>query len=232
MSTTLSVRIDVNTKKRLEALARELPDLLVVMRVYFEKPRTTTGWKGLINDPHLDDSGDVNAGLRTARRLLLEVLEIGLPIGCEYLDPITPQYIADTVAWGAIGARTTESQTHRQLASGLSMPIGFKNRTDGDVQVAVDAIRSARHAHRFPSLTREGAPAVMETTGNEHAHLVLRGGARGPNYAAEHVQAAAALLRQNALPAHLMIDCSHANSGKDPMRQPVVAENVAAQVAA
>ena len=215
-----------------EVAALHRQELLLVMRVYFEKPRTVVGWKGLINDPFLDGSYRINEGLRIARRLMLGVLALGLPVGTEFLDTTLGQYYADLVSWGAIGARTVESQVHRELASGLSMPVGFKNRTDGDVQVAVDAIRSARHAHRFPSLTREGAPAVMETTGNEHAHLVLRGGSRGPNYAAEHVQAAAALLRQNALPAHLMIDCSHANSDKDPLRQPVVAENVAAQVAA
>ena len=151
-------------------------DLLVVMRVYFEKPRTTTGWKGLINDPHLDGSGDVNAGLRIARKLLLEVLDIGLPIGCEFLDPITPQYISDAVAWGAIGARTTESQTHRQLGSGLSMPIGFKNRTDGNVQVAVDAVRAAAASHAFAGIDDAGMPAILHTTGNPDCHVILRGG--------------------------------------------------------
>src|SRR5205823_8178688 len=172
------------------AAERYRDELLVVMRVYFEKPRSTVGWKGLINDPGLDGSGDVNTGLRTARALLLQVLARRLPVGCEFLDPIIPQYLADTVGWGAIGARTVESQVHRQLASGLSMPVGMKNRTDGDVQVAIDAIRSARHPHWFPSLTREGAPAVMGTAGNEHAHLVLRGGSRGPNFAPEHVRTA------------------------------------------
>ena len=152
------------------------------MRVYFEKPRTTTGWKGLINDPHLDGSGDVNAGLHLARRLLLEVLDLGLPIGCEFLDPITPQYISDAVAWGAIGARTTESQIHRQLGSGLSMPIGFKNRTDGDVQVAVDAVRAAAASHAFAGIDDNGAPAILHTTGNPDGHIILRGGKGAPNF--------------------------------------------------
>src|SRR5687767_3348101 len=205
-------------------------ELLIVMRVYFEKPRTVIGWKGLINDPFLDGSFQINTGLRLARKLMLGVVDLGLPVGTEFLDTTLGQYYADLVSWGAIGARTVESQVHRELASGLSMPVGFKNRTDGDVQVAIDAIRSARHPHWFPSLTREGAPAVMGTTGNEHAHLVLRGGTRGPNFAAEHVAAAAGLLRKNELPPHLMVDCSHANSGKDPARQPIVAADLGAQI--
>ncbi len=207
-------------------------ELLPVMRVYFEKPRTVVGWKGMINDPHLDDSFQINAGLRMARRLMLGVVDLGLPVGTEFLDTTLGQYYAELVAWGAIGARTVESQVHRELASGLSMPVGFKNRTDGDVQVAVDAIRSARHPHWFPSLTREGAPAVMGTAGNEHTHLVLRGGAGGPNFSVEHVAAATALLAKNGLPPHLMIDCSHANSGKDANRQPEVAAALAARIAA
>ncbi|WP_414664599.1 3-deoxy-7-phosphoheptulonate synthase [Horticoccus sp. 23ND18S-11] len=207
-------------------------DLLLVMRVYFEKPRTVVGWKGLINDPYLDGSFQINTGLRLARTLMLDVVNLGLPVGTEFLDTTLGQYYAGLVSWGAIGARTVESQVHRELASGLSMPVGLKNRTDGDVQVAIDAIRSARHPHWFPSLTREGAPAVMGTTGNEHTHLVLRGGSRGPNFSAEHVRSAAELLRANGLPPHVMIDCSHANSGKDPARQPAVAADVAAQVAA
>jgi 3-deoxy-7-phosphoheptulonate synthase len=206
-------------------------ELLMVMRVYFEKPRTVVGWKGLINDPLLNGSFQINTGLRLARKLMLGVVELGLPVGTEFLDTTLGQYYADLVSWGAIGARTVESQVHRELASGLSMPVGFKNRTDGNVQVAVDAIRSARHPHWFPSLTREGAPAVMGTTGNDHTHLVLRGGTAGPNYSAGAVAAAADLLRRNNLPPHLMIDCSHANSGKDPARQPVVAADVAGQVA-
>ena len=208
-------------------------DLLVVMRVYFEKPRTTVGWKGLINDPKLDGSFQVNTGLRLARRLLLDINGVGLPVGTEFLDTTLGQYYADLVAWAAIGARTTESQIHRELASGLSMPVGFKNRTDGDVQVAVDAIVSARHPHCFPSLTREGAPAVLATTGNPEGHLVLRGGSRtGPNHDRASVQAAAALLRAaSALPA-VLVDCSHGNSGKQPDQQARVADDVAAQVAA
>ncbi len=207
-------------------------DLLLVMRVYFEKPRTVVGWKGLINDPLLDQSYQINTGLRLARRLMLGVVNLGLPVATEFLDTTLGQYYADLVSWGAIGARTVESQVHRELASGLSMPVGFKNRTDGDVQVAIDAIRTARHPHWFPSLTREGAPAIMGTAGNEHAHLVLRGGARGPNYTAEHIRASAALLAKNNLPPHLMVDCSHANSSKDPARQPLVAADLAAQIAA
>lgn len=213
-----------------EAATLHAGELVIVMRVYFEKPRTVLGWKGLINDPFLNGSYHINTGLRLARKLMLDIVHGGLPVGTEFLDTTLGQYYADLVSWGAIGARTVESQVHRELASGLSMPVGFKNRTDGDVQVAIDAIRSARHPHWFPSLTREGAPAVMGTTGNEHAHLVLRGGTRGPSFSAEHVQAAAALLRQNELPPHLMVDCSHANSGKDPARQPAVAAELAAQI--
>jgi 3-deoxy-7-phosphoheptulonate synthase len=206
-------------------------ELLLVMRVYFEKPRTVVGWKGLINDPFLDGSFQINAGLRMARKLMLDVVTLGVPVGTEFLDTTLGQYYADLVSWGAIGARTVESQVHRELASGLSMPVGFKNRTDGDIQVAVDAIRTARHPHWFPSLTREGAPAVLGTAGNEHAHLVLRGGTLGPNYAAEQIAGATALLQKNTLPPHVMVDCSHANSGKDPAQQPAVAEAVARQIA-
>jgi 3-deoxy-7-phosphoheptulonate synthase len=215
-----------------EAAPIHARELLLVMRVYFEKPRTVVGWKGLINDPQLNGSFEINAGLRIARKLMLDVLGRGLPVGTEFLDTTLGQYYADLVSWGAIGARTVESQVHRELASGLSMPVGFKNRTDGNVQVAIDAIRSARHPHWFPSLTRDGAPAVMGTTGNDHTHLVLRGGSKAPNYSSAHVQAAVALLRQNELPTKLMVDCSHANSGKDPARQPVVAADLAAQISA
>ena len=214
-----------------EVAALHARDLLVVMRVYFEKPRTVVGWKGLINDPLLDGSFQIDTGLRLARKVMLDVVGLGLPVATEFLDTTLGQYYADLVSWGAIGARTVESQVHRELASGLSMPVGFKNRTDGDVQVAIDAIRSARHAHWFPSLTREGAPAVMGTTGNEHTHLVLRGGSAGPNFSAAHVRAAADLLQRNSLPQHLMIDCSHANSGKDASRQPAVAADIATRVA-
>ena len=218
--------------RRLAALREELSgDLEIIMRVYFEKPRTTVGWKGLINDPDLNGSFNITQGLDTARTLLLDIANLGLPAACEFLDMTTPQYLADLVAWAAIGARTTESQIHRELASGLSMPVGFKNRTDGDLQVAVDAIVSARHAHCFPSLTREGAPAVLATTGNPECHLVLRGGTRsGPNYDAQHVTQAVQLLRQaDALPT-VLVDCSHGNSGKKHDHQPAVAADVAAQI--
>ena len=206
-------------------------DLRVAMRVYFEKPRTTTGWKGMINDPHLDDSGDVNTGLRMARELLLEVLGLGLPVGCEFLDPITPQYISDTVAWGAIGARTTESQIHRQLGSGLSMPVGFKNRTDGNVQVAVDAVRAAAASHAFAGVDRSGTPAILYTSGNLDCHVILRGGRGEPNYAPAAVAHALEKLRAAGLPERVVIDASHDNSGKDEARQPAVAADVASQVA-
>ncbi len=173
---------------RLAEKASELSgELLIAMRVYFEKPRTTTGWKGLINDPHLDDSGDVNTGLRRARGLLLDVLELGLPVGCEFLDPIIPQYISDTVTWGAIGARTTESQVHRQLASGLSMPVGFKNGTDGNVQIAIDAVRATAASHAFTGIDPTGAAAILRTTGNPDGHVILRGGRDAPNYSADQV---------------------------------------------
>jgi 3-deoxy-7-phosphoheptulonate synthase len=205
-------------------------DLLLVMRVYFEKPRTVLGWKGLINDPFLDGSFQINAGLRLARKLMIDVTGLGLPVATEFLDTTLGQYYADLVSWGAIGARTVESQVHRELASGLSMPVGFKNRTDGDLQVAVDAIRSARHPHWFPSLTREGAPAVMGTSGNPTGHLVLRGGSSGPNFSAPQVQTATGLLAKNQLPPYLMVDCSHANSLKNPEKQTEVAADLAAQI--
>ncbi len=218
--------------RRLSDLAERLGErLLVVMRVYFEKPRTTTGWKGLINDPHLDGSGDVNAGLKIARRLLLEVLDLGLPVGCEFLDPIIPQYISDTVAWGAIGARTSESQTHRQLGSGLSMPIGFKNRTDGNVQVAVDAVRAAAAAHVFAGIDDAGAPAILHTTGNPDCHIILRGGHGMPNYHPPEVEDALVTLGVAGLPERLVIDASHDNSGKDPEKQLLAVGDIADQVA-
>jgi len=207
-------------------------DLLVVMRVYFEKPRTTTGWKGLINDLHLDGSGDVNSGLRKAREVLLGVLSRGLPLGCEFLDPIIPQYISDAVSWGAIGARTVESQIHRQLGSGLSMPVGFKNRTDGNLQVAVDAVRAAAVPHAFAGVDGGGRPAVHYTRGNRDCHLILRGGRGAPNYDAAAVAEALSLLRHVGLPERVMIDFSHDNSGKDAARQSEVAANVAEQIAA
>jgi 3-deoxy-7-phosphoheptulonate synthase len=211
--------------------ARYADELLVVMRVYFEKPRTVTGWKGLINDPGMDGSFDVHRGLRTARRLLLDVVGSGMPVGCEWLDPITPQYIADTVTWGAVGARTTESQVHRQLASGLSMPVGFKNGTDGDVQVAVDACRAAGVSHTFFGVTAAGAAAVVTTGGNPDTHVILRGGRSGPNYAASHVTKALDLVSAAGLPRRIMVDASHGNSGKDHTRQAAVAEALAGQLA-
>ena len=207
-------------------------ELLLVMRVYFEKPRTTIGWKGLINDPKLDGSFDINNGLRTARRLLLALAERGLPTGSEFLDVITPQHIADLISWGAIGARTTESQVHRELASGLSMPVGFKNGTDGSVQIAVDAIGAARHPHHFLSVTKQGISAIVTTRGNENCHVILRGSNAGPNHDAQSVAAAAALLEKAGLGTKIMIDCSHGNSRKDHRNQPAVAGEVAAQVAA
>lgn len=213
-------------------VARLSAELLVTMRVYFEKPRTTTGWKGLINDPHLDGSGDVNTGLRMARRVLLEVLGLGLPVGCEFLDPIIPQYISDAVTWGAIGARTTESQTHRQLGSGLSMPVGFKNRTDGNVRVAVDAVRAAAVPHAFAGIDMGGTPAILYTRGNRDCHIILRGGSDAPNFEEAAVGEALAMLGQAGLPERLMIDLSHDNSGKDADRQPAVAEQVGQQIAA
>jgi 3-deoxy-7-phosphoheptulonate synthase len=206
-------------------------DLCVAMRVYFEKPRTTTGWKGLINDPHLDGSGDVNMGLRMARRVLLEILALGLPVGCEFLDPITPQYISDAVSWGAIGARTTESQIHRQLGSGLSMPVGFKNRTDGNVQVAADAVRAAAARHAFAGIDFDGTPAVHYTSGNSDCHVILRGGNGAPNFDAQSVAAALSVLRAAGLAERLMIDVSHDNSRKQPDRQPSVAADVGRQIA-
>ena len=202
------------------------------MRVYFEKPRTTVGWKGLINDPHLDGSFDINNGLRIARGLLAQLADMGLPAGSEFLDTISPQFIADLICWGAIGARTTESQIHRELASGLSMPVGFKNGTDGNVQIALDAIGAACYPHHFLSVTKQGISAIVETAGNVHCHLILRGGSRGPNYDAASVGAAADKLRAAELPHRIMVDCSHGNSDKDHKRQPAVARDVAQQVAA
>jgi 3-deoxy-7-phosphoheptulonate synthase len=217
---------------RLKRLADELADdLCVVMRVYFEKPRTTVGWKGLINDPRLDGSFAINEGLRTARRLLLALAELGIPAGCEFLDPISPQYTSDLVSWGAIGARTTESQVHRELASGLSMPVGFKNGTDGGVQIAIDAVRSSAHPHRFLGVTEQGLCAIVATRGNPDCHVILRGGATGPNYDAVSVQKVAEALRSSGLAPRIMLDTSHGNSDKDYRRQPAVAHDIAEQVA-
>ena len=206
-------------------------DLLIVMRVYFEKPRTTVGWKGLINDPRLDNSFRINEGLRLARGLLLEINELGLPCATEFLDTITPQYTADLIAWGAIGARTTESQVHRELASGLSCPVGFKNGTDGNVRIAIDAIRAAQSPHHFLSVTKGGHSAIVSTSGNEDCHVILRGG-QAPNYSAADVDAAAREVAAAGLAARLMIDFSHANSNRDFKRQLDVARDVAAQLAA
>ena len=218
--------------QRLSQRASELrDDLCIAMRVYFEKPRTTIGWKGLINDPHLDGTGDVNVGLHMARELLREVGDLGLPVGCEFLDPITPQYISDLVSWGAIGARTTESQIHRQLASGLSMPVGFKNATDGTIKVAVDAVRAAAAKHAFAGIHVTGDPAIMHTDGNRDCHIILRGGGGAPNYDPDSVSDALALLREAGLPERLVIDASHENSGKDHTRQPGVVGEIANQVA-
>ena len=206
-------------------------ELLLIMRVYFEKPRTTVGWKGLINDPHLDNSFNINEGLKIGRKLLLDLAEMGLPTGCEFLDTISPQYMADVVSWGAIGARTTESQIHRELASGLSMPVGFKNGTDGSVQIAVDAIGSASAAHHFLSVSKKGCSAIVTTTGNPDCHVILRGSSLGPNYDQKEVAVAQKLLFNKKLPVQLMIDCSHGNSLKDYSRQAIVAADVATQIA-
>ena len=216
--------------QRLLALKQELnEDLFIVMRVYFEKPRTTVGWKGLINDPNLDDSFNINHGLRVARSLLLDVAEMGIPAGTEFLDLISPQYIADLVSWGAIGARTTESQGHRELSSGLSCPVGFKNGTDGDLKIAIDAIQSASRPHVFMSLTKQGHSAIFSTTGNDDCHIILRGG-KQPNYDAASVEEAAKQLQASGQRACLMIDCSHANSAKSHDRQIDVCRDVAGQV--
>ncbi len=203
--------------------------VLVLMRVYFEKPRTTVGWKGFINDPHLDGSFDIETGLRRARALLLRIAESGVPAASELLEPITPQYIADLLTWAAIGARTTESQTHRQMASGLSMPVGFKNGTDGHLQTAIDALRSAGAPHSFLGIDDEGRTAIVDTTGNPWTHLILRGGRSGPNFAAEVVAEAAAALREAGLVPRIMVDCSHANSGKRSANQCVAWRSVLAQ---
>jgi 3-deoxy-7-phosphoheptulonate synthase len=218
-------------QRRAERASDVRDELCVAMRVYFEKPRTTTGWKGLINDPHLDGSRDVNFGLHTARRLLLEVTDLGLPIGCEFLDPITPQYISDVVAWGAIGARTTESQIHRQLASGLSMPVGFKNGTAGSVKLAVDAVRAAAAPHAFAGVDVSGTPAILYTEGNPDCHVILRGGRGAPNYDAGTVGETLTQLRDAGLAERVVIDASHDNSRKDHERQPEVVSEIARQVA-
>ena len=222
----------ISYARLLKTLADELRDeLIVVMRVYFEKPRTTVGWKGYINDPRLDGSFRINEGLRRARALLLEISALGLPAGTEFLDLLSPQYIADLIAWGAIGARTTESQSHRQLASGLSCPVGFKNGTDGAVQLAADAVLATAHPHSFMGITKMGVAAIFETRGNRDGHIILRGG-KVPNYDATHVAAACALLKAAGLREQLMIDCSHANSAKQHRRQIDIAQDIATRITA
>ena len=217
--------------QRLKRLADEISDTLyIVMRVYFEKPRTTTGWKGLINDPHMNDSFDIEEGLQLARRVLLDINELGLPTGTEALDPISPQYLSDLIAWSAIGARTTESQTHREMASGLSTPVGFKNGTDGGLLVAVNALLSVSKPHSFLGIDQDGQVAVIRTKGNRYGHIVLRGGAKGPNYDSVTIALVEKELAKNALPANIVVDCSHANSNKDPSLQPLVMNDVVHQV--
>jgi 3-deoxy-7-phosphoheptulonate synthase len=206
-------------------------ELCIIMRVYFEKPRTTVGWKGLLNDPYLDQSFKINDGLRLARHLLLDLAEMGVPAGTEFLDMISPQYFAGLVSWGAIGARTTESQVHRQLVSGLSCPVGFKNGTSGDVQIAIEAILSAAHSHTFLGHTKHGQSAIFVTTGNSDCHLILRGGRKEVNYTAQAVDDVCKQLEAASLPPRVMVDCSHANSGKDYKRQPIVCRNIASQIA-
>jgi len=217
--------------QRLRGITPGLSDALcLLMRVYFEKPRTTIGWKGLINDPDLDESYNINKGLHTGRKLLLDLANISIPSGTEFLDTISPQYIADLVSWGAIGARTTESQNHRQLASGLSMPVGFKNGTGGSIQIAIDAIQSARFPHHFLGVTHQGLSAIVATAGNEDTHLIMRGSSSGPNYEEQHIAAATTMLTKANLPPFLMVDCSHGNSRKDPQQQPLVLNNLASQI--
>ncbi len=228
-----------DTKAAMEYAQRLLPvaekykaDLQIIMRVYFEKPRTVVGWKGLINDPNIDGSFSINQGLRIGRRLLVDICELGLPTGAEFLDTIIPQFIADAIAWSAIGARTTESQVHRELASGLSMPVGFKNGTSGNVQIAIDAVRSAQQPHWFPSVTKQGVTAIFQTNGNPSAHLILRGGNRtGPNYEAKDIGPILEQLEAVHLPPYLVVDCSHGNSNKDYTRQGAVAHDLAEQIA-
>jgi 3-deoxy-7-phosphoheptulonate synthase len=228
-----------DTKAALEYAGKLLPlrqqlagELDIVMRVYFEKPRTRSGWKGLINDPYIDGSFKINDGLRIARKLLVDLTAMGLPVGCEFLDTISPQFIADCVSWGAIGARTTESQVHRELASGLSMAVGFKNGTDGNVKIAIDAIHAAQTPHHFLSITKQGVAAIVHTKGNTVGHLILRGSTQGPNYSSEHVKKVAKDLADAGLRPGIIIDCSHGNSQKDHNRQPIVARDVASQIAA
>ncbi len=229
-----------DTKAAIEYAERLVPyaekykgELQIIMRVYFEKPRTVVGWKGLINDPHIDGSFEINKGLRIGRQLLVDICELGLPTGAEFLDTIIPQFIADAIAWSAIGARTTESQVHRELASGLSMPVGFKNGTSGNVQIALDAVRSSAQPHWFPSVTKQGVTAIFQTTGNPSAHVILRGGNRtGPNFEAKDIEPVLEQLKAVNLPPYLIVDCSHGNSNKDYTRQSQVAHVLAEQIKA
>ncbi len=217
--------------KRLSALAEKVKDTIyIVMRVYFEKPRTTVGWKGLINDPHLNDSFDIEEGLHIARKLLIDLSEMGLPLATEALDPISPQYIQDLISWSAIGARTTESQTHREMSSGLSCAVGFKNGTDGGLAVATNALKSVSHPHNFLGISSEGQVSIIRTKGNQYGHVVLRGGDGKPNYDSVNVALCEQALEKSGLQKNIMVDCSHANSNKDPALQPLVAENVANQI--
>lgn len=225
-----STELAIDYAGRLKALIPELDGLVVIMRAYFEKPRTTVGWKGLINDPDINGSFDINKGLRSGRELLVKLADLGVPLGTELLDTITPQYLSDTMSWGAIGARTTESQLHRELASGASFPVGFKNGTDGSLQVATDGMRAASHDHTFLGVTEQGLAAIVKTTGNEDAHVILRGGTRGVNYAPEHIASASALVAKAGFTPAIVVDCSHGNSNKDYRNQPKVLEVVAEQI--
>lgn len=217
--------------RRLKALADEIADTVyIVMRVYFEKPRTTVGWKGLVNDPHLDDSFKIEEGLHIGRQLLLDILEIGLPTSTEALDPISPQYLQDLISWTAIGARTTESQTHREMASGLSSAVGFKNGTDGSLTVATNALRSVAQPHRFLGINSQGQVSVFTTRGNAYGHIVLRGGSAGPNYDSVHIKLCEDALEKAGVAGNIMVDCSHANSNKQPELQPLVVDNVGNQI--
>lgn len=223
-------RAGLEYAQKLLKIAAELDDrIMILMRAYFEKPRTTIGWKGLINDPNLDGTYNIPSGLRRARQFLMEVTEIGMPTATEFLDPFVPQYVSDIVSWGAIGARTAESQTHRQMASGLSMPIGFKNGTGGSIQLAIDGVVAAKAAHAFLGIDDSGNAAVFQTTGNSACHIVLRGGSSGPNYSTEHVQKAQNMLKANGLSPNLVIDCSHANCGKDYAKEPIAFRDVLQQ---
>ncbi|KAJ1339871.1 3-deoxy-7-phosphoheptulonate synthase [Batrachochytrium salamandrivorans] len=226
---------DPATALEYAALLKELSDqlsadLLIVMRSYFEKPRTTIGWKGLINDPDIDGSFQINKGLRIARKLLVDLTSMGVPVGCELLDTISPQFLADCISWGAIGARTTESQIHRELASGVSFPVGFKNGTDGNIDIAIDAIRAASHPHHFLGVTKQGLAAITRTSGNDQCHVILRGGIAGPNYAKEHIDKVCATLSKAKLTEKIMVDCSHGNSSKNHKNQPIVAADIAGQI--